>query len=88
MESMVRRGSLTFTPEEGFWTLQLSLTEVCVYTSMDPFLVLSYGPRQIGIALDYDGRKVTLPMPELKRLSMNSQLPSLGEFFFSCGLII
>jgi hypothetical protein len=27
-------------------------------------------------------------MPELKRLSMNSQLPSLGEFFFSCGLII
>jgi hypothetical protein len=55
---------------------------------MDPFLVLSYGPRQIGIALDYDGRKVTLPMPELKRLSMNSQLPSLGEFFFSCGLII
>jgi tripartite motif-containing protein 26 len=58
-ESVVRRGSLTFTPEEGFWTLQLSSAGVCVCASAEPFQVLSYCPRQIGIALDYEGGKVT-----------------------------
>ncbi|XP_048204096.1 tripartite motif-containing protein 26-like isoform X2 [Perognathus longimembris pacificus] len=58
-ESVVRRGSLSFTPEEGFWTLQLSSAGVCICTSTEPFQILSYCPRQIGIALDYDGGKVT-----------------------------
>nr|XP_004671972.1 tripartite motif-containing protein 26-like [Jaculus jaculus] len=58
-ESVERRGSLTFTPEEGFWTLQLSSAGVWIRTGPEPFQVLSYCPRQIGIALDYDGGKVT-----------------------------
>ncbi|XP_051711770.2 tripartite motif-containing protein 26 isoform X2 [Oryctolagus cuniculus] len=58
-ESVVRRGFLNFTPEEGFWTLQLSSAGVCVCTGSDPFQILSYCPRMIGVALDYDGGKVT-----------------------------
>ncbi|XP_008072693.1 tripartite motif-containing protein 26-like [Carlito syrichta] len=58
-ESVVRRGFLIFTPEEGFWTLQLSSAGVSVCTSPEPFQVLSYCPRQIGVALDYDGGKIT-----------------------------
>uniref|UniRef100_A0A8D2BAJ2 Tripartite motif-containing protein 26-like n=1 Tax=Sciurus vulgaris TaxID=55149 RepID=A0A8D2BAJ2_SCIVU len=57
-ESVVRRGFLAFTPEEGFWTLQLSSAGVYICTSSEPFQILSYCPRQIGIALDYDGGKV------------------------------
>lgn len=57
-ESVVRRGFLNFTPEEGFWTLQLSSAGVCICTSLEPFQILSYCPRQIGVALDYDGGKV------------------------------
>lgn len=57
-ESVVRRGFLSFTPEEGFWTLQLSSAGVCICTSLEPFQILSYCPRQIGVALDYDGGKV------------------------------
>uniref|UniRef100_A0A8C6A764 Tripartite motif-containing protein 26-like n=1 Tax=Marmota marmota marmota TaxID=9994 RepID=A0A8C6A764_MARMA len=58
-ESVVRRGFLAFTPEEGFWTLQLSSAGVSICTNSEPFQILSYCPRQIGIALDYDGGKVT-----------------------------
>ncbi|XP_040843464.1 tripartite motif-containing protein 26-like isoform X3 [Ochotona curzoniae] len=58
-ESVVRRGFLHFSPEEGFWTLQLSPAGVSVCTGSDPFQILSYCPRQIGVALDYDGGKVT-----------------------------
>ncbi|XP_010992559.3 tripartite motif-containing protein 26 isoform X1 [Camelus dromedarius] len=58
-ESVVRRGFLNFTPEEGFWTLQLSSAGVYICTSPEPLQILSYCPRQIGVALDYDGGKVT-----------------------------
>ncbi|KAM6184601.1 tripartite motif-containing protein 26-like [Rhynchocyon petersi] len=58
-ESVMRRGFLSFTPEEGFWTVQLSSAGVYVRTSPGPFQILSYCPRQIGVALDYEGGKVT-----------------------------
>ncbi|XP_075388978.1 tripartite motif-containing protein 26-like [Tenrec ecaudatus] len=58
-ESVVRRGFLNFTPEEGFWTLQLSSAGVCICTGAEPFQILSSCPRQIGVALNYDGGKVT-----------------------------
>lgn len=58
-ESVVRRGYLNFTPEEGFWALQLSSAGVYICTSPEPFQILSYCPRQVGVALDYDGGKVT-----------------------------
>ena len=58
-ESVVRRGFLNFTPEEGFWTLQLSSAGVSICTSPEPFQILSYCPWQIGVALDHDGGKVT-----------------------------
>ncbi|XP_057160941.1 tripartite motif-containing protein 26-like isoform X2 [Ursus arctos] len=58
-ESVVRRGFLNFSPEEGFWTLQLCSAGVCIGTSPEPFQILSYCPRQIGVALDYGGGKVT-----------------------------
>ncbi|OWK13194.1 hypothetical protein Celaphus_00014496 [Cervus elaphus hippelaphus] len=57
-ESVVRRGFLNFTPEEGFWTLQLSSAGVSICTSPEPFQILSYCPQQIGVALDYDGGKM------------------------------
>lgn len=58
-ESVVRRGFLNFSPKEGFWTLQLCSADVCIGTSPEPLQILSYCPRQIGVALDYDGGKVT-----------------------------
>ncbi|XP_061253720.1 tripartite motif-containing protein 26-like [Bos javanicus] len=57
-ESVVRRGFLSFTPEEGFWTLQLSSAGVSICTSPGPFQILSYCPQKIGVALDHDGGKV------------------------------
>ena len=60
-ESVVRRELLNFSHEEGFWTLQLSSAGVNLGTSPEPLQILSYCPRHIGVALDYDGGKVTLP---------------------------
>ena len=59
-ESVVRRGFLSFSPEEGLWTLQLSSAGVSKCTSPGPFQILSYCPQQIGVALDHDGGKVTV----------------------------
>uniref|UniRef100_A0A8C7EQ35 Tripartite motif-containing protein 15 n=1 Tax=Neovison vison TaxID=452646 RepID=A0A8C7EQ35_NEOVI len=58
-ESVVRRGFLNVSPEEGFWTLHLSSAGMYTGTSPEPFQILSYCPRQIGVAPDYDGGKVT-----------------------------
>ena len=58
-ESVVRRGFLSFTPEEGFWSLQLSSAGVYICTGPEPCQILSYCPRLTGAALDYDGGKVT-----------------------------
>ena len=85
-ESVVRSGFLNFTPEEGFWTLQLSSAGMSICTSPEPFQILSYCPQQIGAAQDYDGGKVTFTNARLKRSSMNSHLPSLREFSLSCDL--
>ncbi|KAB0337309.1 hypothetical protein FD755_025659, partial [Muntiacus reevesi] len=43
----------------GFWTLQLSSAGMSICASPEPFQILSYCPQQIGVALDYDGGKVT-----------------------------
>jgi hypothetical protein len=81
-ESVVRRGSLTFTPEEGFWTLQLSSAGVCVCTSAEPFQVLSYCSRQIGIALDYEeGREVIFMKAQTHEIIYEFSPSFTGKFF-------
>ena len=80
------KGISQLHPQEGFWTLQLSSAGVSVCTSPEPFQILSYRPWQIGVALDHDGGKATFTNARLKRSSVNSHLPSLGEFSLSCGL--
>lgn len=60
-ESVVRRGLLNFSHEKGFWTLQLSSAGVNIGISPEPLQILSYCPRHIGVALEYDGGKVTPP---------------------------
>ncbi|KAB0338627.1 hypothetical protein FD754_024444, partial [Muntiacus muntjak] len=57
-ESVVRRGFLNFTPEEGFWTLQLSSAGVSICTNPEPFQILSYYPQQIVVSLDHDSGKI------------------------------
>ena len=61
---------------------------VCMHQTFlsEPFQILSYCPWQIGVALDHDGGKVTFTNARLKSSSMNSHLPSLGEFSLSCDL--
>ena len=57
-ESVVR-GDFSASPRGGVWTLQLSSAGVSICSSPGPFQILSYCPRQIGVALDHDGGKVT-----------------------------
>ncbi|ELW47098.1 Tripartite motif-containing protein 26 [Tupaia chinensis] len=80
-ESVVRRGFLNFTPEEGFWTLQLSSAVVYICSSSEPFQILSYCPRQIGVALDYDGGKVTFVNARTQEFIYEFSSPFTGRIF-------
>ncbi|XP_058522256.1 tripartite motif-containing protein 26-like [Ochotona princeps] len=80
-ESVVRRGFLNFSPEEGFWTLQLSSAGVSVYAGSDPFQILSYCPRQIGVALDYDGGKVTFTNARTQEVIYEFSTSFSGKIF-------
>ncbi|XP_006896289.1 PREDICTED: tripartite motif-containing protein 26-like [Elephantulus edwardii] len=80
-ESVVRRGFLNFTPEEGFWTLQLSSAGVYVCASPEPFQILSYCPRQIGVALDYQGGKVTFTNARTQEFIYEFSSPFTGRIF-------
>ncbi|XP_004717359.1 tripartite motif-containing protein 26-like [Echinops telfairi] len=80
-ESVVRRGFLNFTPEEGFWTLRLSSAGVSVCTGTEPFQILSYCPRQIGVALNYDGGTVTFVNARTQELIYEFSSPFTGRVF-------
>ncbi|XP_043764047.1 tripartite motif-containing protein 26-like [Cervus elaphus] len=80
-ESVVRRGFLNFTPEEGFWTLQLSSAGVSICTSPEPFQILSYCPQQIRVALDYDGGKVTFTNARTQEIIYEFSSAFTGRIF-------
>ena len=82
------KGTSQLHPRGGVWTLQLSSAGVSICSSPGPFQILSYCPWQIGVALDHDGGKVTFTNARTQEFSMNSHLPSLGEFSLSCGLTV
>ena len=88
-ESQWWEGDFSTSPPGGVLDSAAVLSwGVCMHQTFlsEPFQILSYRPWQIGVALDHDGGKATFTNARLKSSSMNSHLPSLGEFSLSCGL--
>ncbi|KAB0353169.1 hypothetical protein FD755_024115 [Muntiacus reevesi] len=65
----------------GFWTLQLSSAGVSICTSPEPFQILSYCPQQIGVALDYDGGKVTFTNARTQEIIYEFSSAFTGRIF-------
>ncbi|XP_064424530.1 E3 ubiquitin-protein ligase TRIM39-like [Latimeria chalumnae] len=58
--SINRKGWITMTPENGFWTvLHRNGTEYEASSSPATILTLSVKPRKIGVYLDYEGGRVS-----------------------------
>ncbi|XP_030055729.1 E3 ubiquitin-protein ligase TRIM39-like isoform X2 [Microcaecilia unicolor] len=59
-DSVRRKGRITLSPGEGFWTVELWNKQRCwALTSPETELPLSVIPRAVGILLDYEAGKVS-----------------------------
>ncbi|KAM9120033.1 zinc finger protein RFP-like [Pangshura tecta] len=58
-ESVIHKGVISCTPEEGVWALQNTRYQYCALTSPKTALGLRRRPSNIGVYLDYEGEKVT-----------------------------
>ncbi|XP_030055781.1 E3 ubiquitin-protein ligase TRIM39-like isoform X1 [Microcaecilia unicolor] len=59
-DSVRRKGRITLSPEEGFWTVGLWNKQRCwALTSPNTHLPLRKRPRAVGILLDYEAGKVS-----------------------------
>ncbi|XP_074927718.1 zinc finger protein RFP-like isoform X2 [Chelonoidis abingdonii] len=58
-ESVIHEGAITCKPEMGIWALQKTRCQYCALTSPETALGLHHRPSNIGVYLDYEGKKVT-----------------------------
>ncbi|XP_030436382.1 E3 ubiquitin-protein ligase TRIM39-like [Gopherus evgoodei] len=58
-ESLSRRGQVTLTPEDGYWTVRLRSGEYRALTFPSVPLPVSFRPSPVGIFLDYEGGEVS-----------------------------
>uniref|UniRef100_A0A452IBC7 B30.2/SPRY domain-containing protein n=1 Tax=Gopherus agassizii TaxID=38772 RepID=A0A452IBC7_9SAUR len=58
-ESLNRRGQVTLTPEDGYWTVRLRSGEYRALTFPSVPLPVSFRPSPVGIFLDYEGGEVS-----------------------------
>ncbi|XP_039358194.1 zinc finger protein RFP-like [Mauremys reevesii] len=58
-ESVIHEGAISCTPEEGIWALQSTEYQYCALTFPETALGLHHRPHNIGVYLDYEGKKVT-----------------------------
>ncbi|CAD7677663.1 unnamed protein product [Nyctereutes procyonoides] len=81
IDNVTRKGSITMSPQNGFWAIRLYKGEYWALTSPETCLTIREKPLSVGIFLDYDAGDVSY-----YNMTDGSHIFSFTQITFSCAI--